>query len=140
MSDFDALVRLRGDPAVRQHLGGPVASDAALEKAKKVVDSDAHFVVEVARGEVAGLVSLTPRGGDIELSYEFFPAFWGRGMARMACEDLLARVAVPESARVMAVTQRSNERSRRLLDALGFRPDHEFEEFDAVQVMYVRDG
>lgn len=140
LSDLDALVRLRDDPAVRKYLGGPVPADASLEKANGVVGSDNHWVVEVSPGEVAGLVSLTPRGDDVELSYEFLPAYWGQGIAKRACQDLLAGQAVPESARVVAVTQSSNENSRRLLHALGFRPDHEFEEFGAVQVMYVSVG
>lgn len=138
-SDVDALVRLRGDQAVRRHLGGAVSGDRAVTKARELIGSYAHFVVEVASGELAGLVSLTPRGDDLELSYEFFPDYWGRGMAREACAALLYRsVLLP--ARLIAVTQRSNERSRRLLHALGFRQHEEFEEFGAVQVLYVHPG
>lgn len=124
---------------MRQHLGGAVSGDRAVTEARELIGSDAHFVVEMASGEMAGLVSLTPRGDDLELSYEFFPDYWGRGMAREACAELLHRsVLLP--ARLVAVAQQSNERSRRLLHALGFHQHEEFEEFGVVQVLYVHPG
>ena len=138
--DVEALIRLRDDPAVRRYLGGPVSEDQALTKALGVIDSVDHVVADTASGDVAGLMSSSNRDEDVELSYEFFPSYWGHGLAREACGELVKHAVVAEPARLIAITQRSNDRSRRLLRVLGFRPREEFEEFGAAQVLYVHGG
>lgn len=137
VSDVETLATLRANQEVRRHLGGTVMPMQALSKARDIVGSDDHFVVETRSGEVAGLVSLTRRGEEMELSYEFFPSRWSQGFALEACSALLQRPRRPEST-VVAVTQRANERSKRLLAALGFVPREEFEQFGAEQVLFVQ--
>lgn len=75
-ADVDPLVALRRDVSVRQFLGGPVSPDQALAKARALIGSNDHYVVvERGTGKVAGLVSLTARGEEVELSYELFLAY-----------------------------------------------------------------
>ena len=43
-----------------------------------------YAVVDRFDDHVVGLVSLAPRGTGTELSYEFFPGEWGKGLATEA--------------------------------------------------------
>ena len=141
-ADVDPLVVLRRDEAVRQYLGGPVSQDQAVEKARTVIGSDDHWVVvERESGRVAGLVSLTARGEEVELSYELSPAYWKLGYAYEACTALLTTAAERSlSSPIIAVTQRANERSKRLLGRLGFQHREEFVEHGEPQVLFVHPG
>ena len=141
-ADVDPLVVLRRDEAVRQYLGGPVSLDQAVEKARSVIGSDDHWVVvERESGRVAGLVSLTARGEEVELSYELSPAYWKLGYAYEACSAVLTTSAERSwSSPIIAVTQRANERSKRLLGRLGFQHREDFVEHGEPQVLFVHPG
>lgn len=134
-ADVEVLTALRQDVTVRAFLGGQVAPGDAAAKALATVGVSGCFTV-MREMELIGLMSLRPRGEELELSYEFFPHHWGQGLAREACVALMAEAtrSDPEQ-RVVAVTQRANERSRRLLESLGMSAREEFEEFGAAQVL-----
>ncbi|MET8336384.1 GNAT family N-acetyltransferase [Streptosporangium canum] len=76
--------------------------------------------------------------GDLELSCAFLPEHWGVGYAREACAAVLAWAFenVPNTDRVVAITQAANLPSIRLLESLGMIKADEFVEFGAPQVMY----
>ena len=72
----------------------------------------------------------------LELSYQLFSDWWGKGFATEAVTAVL-RVASDRSAlRVVAITQHGNQRSRDLLTRLRFVEQGEFEEFGERQVLY----
>ncbi|MGS2618512.1 GNAT family N-acetyltransferase [Micromonospora sp. LZ34] len=78
------------------------------------------------------------RTGDVELSYTFLPEHWGRGYAYEACAAVLDAAFDTDRglARVVAVTQVVNVRSRRLLDRLAMVAVEKFVEHGEPQVMY----
>lgn len=139
-ADLVALVALRRDEAVRRYLGGVVSEAEAHAKARSVVGSPDHFVVEIHdTDEFVGLVSLCARGDDVELSYELSSAHWGKGYAYEVCATLLASPKATRAERpIVAITQRANERSKSLLRRLGFTDREEFTEFGAVQVLFAQ--
>ncbi|WP_044243487.1 GNAT family N-acetyltransferase [Chondromyces apiculatus] len=58
---------------------------------------------------------------DVDLGFAFVPAFWGKGYAREAAAAVLAHAQhVLHFPRILALTSPDNERSARLLEALGF--------------------
>lgn len=135
-ADVDALAALRQDVTVRAFLGGELAPDDAATKALATIGVPGCFAV-MRDTELIGLVSLLPRGEVLELSYESFPRHWRQGLAREACDALMAEATRSgEVQSVVAVTQRANERSRLLLESLGMSLGEEFEEFGAPQVLY----
>jgi RimJ/RimL family protein N-acetyltransferase len=137
--DVTYLVELWTDDRVRRYLGGPLDPEAALTRATLAVGARNAFAVEqVGGGSLTGLCSIgTYRTGDTEVSYEFLPAYWGAGYALEAVA-LVVQWAFDNlrPQRLIAVTQSANDRSRRLLHALGMTECDEFEEFDAAQTMY----
>jgi RimJ/RimL family protein N-acetyltransferase len=137
-SDASLFERLYSDPEVRAYLGGPVA-DSDIPKRVAETPWRGVFTVEVTQtGEPIGLVHIGPyRTGEIELSYEFVPEVWGRGIAREACGPVLAWALreVTNGEPVIAVTQAGNDRSVALLRSLGMTERERFEEFGAEQVL-----
>jgi RimJ/RimL family protein N-acetyltransferase len=61
-----------------------------------------------------------------EVSYAFLPEHWGHGYAREAVPAVIAwafeRLPAPYAMRVVAETGADNQRSRRLLEAIGLSP------------------
>jgi RimJ/RimL family protein N-acetyltransferase len=129
------LAKLWTDPDVRKYLGGVVEPDAALEKVRSYIGLETHRTVLLKEtAEIAGVVMLTPREGDMELSYLFFPEFWGLGYARESAAGLIQfGFEVLGLARIVAVTQSANSRSVRLLEALEMGFTRRFMEFGAEQ-------
>ncbi len=136
-ADVPAIAALRMDPDVRQFLGGVLDAQAAEERARSVVGMAGCWAVRMAGAtSVAGLISLTPRGETLELSYEFATLYWGQGIASEAATAALARCGSGE--RVVAITQAKNRPSRRLLERLGFIDRERFTEFGEEQCLYER--
>ena len=138
--DLAAVTRLWTDPVVRHHLGGPVTEPVIRIRQRRIVGAPGfHAVIRAEDDVLLGLVSVEPgaRNGETEVSYQFLPEHWGRGYAREAVGAVVARVlaGVPS---VVAVTQEANDRSRRLLEAVGLEHAESFVEWDAHQVLYRR--
>jgi RimJ/RimL family protein N-acetyltransferase len=139
-TDADAALieRLLTDPVVRRHLGGPVEANAV---AGRVSDTPWRgvFTVELAAAhEPIGLIHIGRyRTGDIDLSYEFLPEWWGAGYATEGCMAALdwAFTGVARGVRIIAVTQDVNEASIGLLERLGMTVCDRFIEFGEPQVM-----
>ncbi|MFG3191825.1 GNAT family N-acetyltransferase [Streptomyces omiyaensis] len=139
-ADLSAVTRLWTDPEVRRHLGGPVVPSVVAIRQRRIVGAPGrHAVVRAEDGVLLGLVTVEAagRGGETEVSYQFLPEHWGNGYAREAVAAVVARVleTVPS---VVAVTQEANDRSRRLLEAVGLEHAGSFVEWDAHQVLYRR--
>lgn len=81
-----------------------------------------NWVVRLPTGSLAGFVQATveTRGGAV-IAYEFASAHWGQGYARRSLEAMFAELAEGYGVdRLSAVLKKSNFRSLRLLERLGF--------------------
>lgn len=140
--DAAFLVRLWTDPEVRRYLGGTRQVRTLRQAARHRVAARGLFMVTTGWSRL-GTVRLHPyaRTGETEVSYTFLPEHWGRGYAREAVTAVLCWGFADDPAlpRIIAVTQEANERSRRLLSALGMRMVDRYEEFGAPQIVYAVD-
>jgi ribosomal-protein-alanine N-acetyltransferase len=144
LAEVDApdVLRLVQNAESRQFLGGPVDSAAFPNRFHAMLNDEAthHWVVRLTgEGQFAGLLSLGPHhdGRDQEVSYQFLPEFWGRGLASESLRALLGeawkRFGLEN---VIAETQTANTRSIRLLESLGFLREQILIRFDAEQAVY----
>ncbi len=135
--DLDDLLRMYSDPEVMATLGG-VRSEANAEATLRriIAHWDAHdFGYWTARdpdtGAFAGRAGLrmlvVADLAEIELGYGFMSDYWGRGIAsetaaaivRVGFEILGARDLV-------CFTTATNDRSRRVMEKVGFRYEKDF--------------
>lgn len=136
----DFLLRLRSDPEVLRYSDRePLASlEEAQTMARRIAeDSDtgrgANWLIrESSGGGPVGTIGLwrIDRGNDLgELGYTLLPEFWGRGYARRALQAVLDHgFGVIGLHRIEANINPDNDRSRRLLERLGFRLEAQFRE------------
>jgi ribosomal-protein-alanine N-acetyltransferase len=139
------FVGLWRDERVRQFLGGTVPQErvgekiASLQEHWKLYGFGMWVVRERQIGRVLGLCGLHQSHLDagIELSYQFFPAYWGRGYATEA-----VTVSLDYGLRhlgfncILAVTQAANLRSCRLLKRVGMHHCRDLWEWNALQRVY----
>ncbi|MGW7435127.1 GNAT family N-acetyltransferase [Streptomyces sp. NPDC054849] len=142
-ADVAAVSRLWTDAEVRRYLGGPVSGEALRAREEGCVAAFGVFsVVRATDMSVVGLVSVQPcstRNGRTEVSYQLLPEHWGCGYGREAVAVAVSwalEQVTPQRPEVVAVTQKTNERSRRLLESIGMRLIDTFVEWGAEQVMY----
>ena len=137
--DVPFLIRLWTDEKVRKHLGGILTIEKAEQRANEYIDKKGYFcVIERDNGKVIGLCSLDKyRTGDIEVSYQFLPEEWGKGFGREAIVAVIQwgfkNMGINH---IIAVTQKTNIKSRKLLEDIGMSVIDEFMEFNEPQVMY----
>lgn len=143
--DRAAVIELHASPEVHTYLGDPRPRDE-LERAVPEVPGQrpGYFVVDLD-GAAIGTVSLNRRdaerpghlqsqAAEMELSYLFLPAAWGRGYATEACSAVLGWLTgVLPGERVVLCTQAANAPSMRLAARLGFTEVARFEEYGAEQ-------
>jgi RimJ/RimL family protein N-acetyltransferase len=137
----DAMFAVLSDPAIYEHENAPPASvDALRERYRKLETRRSgdgreqwlNWVVRLPDGELAGYVQATvyPEGyagglhrlaARADIAYEFASCYWGRGLARVAVLAMIDELVGQYHVRSLsAVLKRSNERSRRFLERLGF--------------------
>ncbi len=135
--DKPAIRRLLTDPDVRRYLGGPVDDEhlAALASAT-VGEQWGRFCIAASDSDrCMGSTTFDRDRGELELSFQLLPEFWGQGIGREATTHAINWAwTSTEDASMIAVTQQANEPSLRLLGGLGFRAESTFEEFGARQV------
>lgn len=138
-ADVDALVELASDEQVRAYLGGARPMALAREKAAGRIAAARPgdlIVVDRTADAVIGHIDLKQGLESWELSYEFLPAVWGRGMAQEAIAAVLQRLSEsPVDLLVVAETQVANDRSR--LSRLGFATADRYQRKGADQVLYI---
>ena len=139
--DRGAVVRLRSDEVVRRFLGGAVSPadvEAALANHPMGTTWSVFAVVDQETDGVMGSVDLSRERGELEVSWVFFPEYWGAGFAREAVSAVIDW-AFEHGAdrRIIAVTQSANSASCRLAERLGMTREATFEEYGAEQVRYV---
>ncbi len=139
----EGLSGLWRDERVRRYLGGVVIEEVIT---KKLEWQQAHWnqagfgqwtVYEKATKRIAGLCGLHYSQEGIELSYDFYPAFWGRGIATEAARVCLAhgfeKLGIEH---VLVITQEANGASCRLAEKLGMRKADRRWKWEAWQSVY----
>jgi RimJ/RimL family protein N-acetyltransferase len=153
--DVDAYIRMRCDPAMTVHLGGPqaagempgkVARDVAQAQAGSaqikmiMVPGDSPDEKETVAGTVALWTSQEHGDPVSEIGWMVLPEFQGRGLAKQAVAALL-RLAGEQGGwgPVHAYPGVGNEPSNRVCRALGFTWAEELDLPFAGQVLRVND-
>jgi RimJ/RimL family protein N-acetyltransferase len=124
------MFRVLSDPAIYEYENAPPESQewlrarfARLESRQSGDGSELwlNWVVRLPDGDLAGYVQATVRPGEAAIAYELASAFWGRGLGQQAVRAMIAELAQGYEVRnLCAVLKRTNLRSRRMLDRLGF--------------------
>ncbi len=148
--DRDGYIELLCSDVVRRYLGGPHAHEDVERALPEVPGNHSGVFAVEAGGGFIGIVTLDRRdpdrpghvrasGNEVEVSYTFSPAYWGRGYATEAVAAVLQWVegALPEEP-VVLCTQSANDGSMRLAARLGFVERERFVEFGAEQWFGVR--
>jgi len=127
-----AMFVVLSDPAIYAHENAPPKSLQALreryEKLETRRSGDGReqwlnwVLRQRGRGDLIGYVQASVHGsGEAFVAYELGSAHWGRGLGSEAAEAMIGELVATYSVHtVLAVFKRSNQRSRRLLERLGF--------------------
>lgn len=140
-NDLDLVTSIWTNPVVRQYLGGPVTVTNAAERLAQMLKSDgggAWFFVAEYEGTGAGIISIDRcHGGDnYEISYQFLPEFWGKGVAYASVRQAMNFARSVGITELTAETQALNDRSNKLLTRLGMTEKNRLERFGAAQIVY----
>ena len=134
----EAMFDVLADPAIYEYENAPPESVEALRaryaylEARRSPDGAQqwlNWVVrlvedDAGRGPLVGYVQATVHAdGRAGVAYEFASAWWHRGLAAEATRAMIDELAARHGAkRLTALLKARNERSRRLLERLGFAP------------------
>jgi len=129
----DAMFEVLCDPAIYEHENAPPPSLAWLRERYRRLETRRspdgeeqwlNWVVRLPTGELAGYVQATVRGdGRAAVAYELASRHWNRGLGPAAVAAMIGELVAQHGARTLsAVLKRTNVRSRRLLERLGFVP------------------
>jgi ribosomal-protein-alanine N-acetyltransferase len=129
----DEMFAVLSDPAIYEYENEPPASlewlrerFARLEARRSPDGAQAwlNWVVRLPGAGLIGYVQATvPPTGEAAIAYVFASKYWGRGLAREACELMLTELVARHGARsACAIFKQRNVRSARLLGRLGFTP------------------
>lgn len=137
------MVRLLGNRDTRRYLGGPVPMGDRLRRVRDQVragpDADLWVATLNDAKTLVGVVdvSLHKEGRDHEVSYQFYPTFWSRGLAFEAVGAVIDHTLGPRGMpRIIAETQSANIASCRLLTRLGMTEQTRVHRFGAEQIIY----
>ncbi|MGE5169696.1 MAG: GNAT family N-acetyltransferase [Rudaea sp.] len=119
------------DPAIYEYENAPPRSPEWLRERFARLESRCspdgqeewlNWVVRLPTAALAGYVQATVHAdGGAAIAYELASAYWGRGIARNAVRAMIGELLEHHGVHtVHAVLKRRNERSRRLLERLGF--------------------
>lgn len=142
-SEFLILRNLWKDEKVRKCLGG-VISNEQIDKKISAIQKHWHtyqfgiFAVKDKQTErLIGLGGLHHSKDGIELSYMFFPEWWGQGLAFEAAKATLDYgFHNLQFERVVAITQDGNKRSCKMLERLGMKCIEKIVRFGERQRVY----
>jgi len=139
-SDLDPYAAMNRDPEVMRYFPGLRSlkeSAESLERQRALIEKRGWglWVVDVD-GEFAGFTGLAVPSFDapfmpcVEIGWRLSRAYWGRGIAyRAACEAVAYGFNKLGLSEIVSFTAVANERSRRLMERLGFihQPSDDFE-------------
>jgi len=143
LDDFLFLEDLWRNRKVREFLGGIISDDlinqkiSALQNHWDTYQFGQWVVFEKNSNEIAGLCGLHNSEDGTEISYMFFPNYWGQGFAHEAVtESINYGFKALRLERIIAITQAENTRSCRLLNQIGMNHTSNFERYNALQCLY----
>ena len=121
------------DPRIYEHENEPPASEQWLREryakleSRRSRDGSEHWlnwVLRLASGEAIGYVQATVEANDRAfIAYVLASRWWGQGLASEAVRAMMDELRDAYGVlHFVAVFKRGNERSRRLLERLGFEP------------------
>jgi RimJ/RimL family protein N-acetyltransferase len=134
--DLPLLVKLMGDPAMTEHLGGPEGPEKIRERQSRYEppDSGMYKIVDETTGEAVGSVGYWERAWRerqvYEVGWSVLPAFQGRGFARLATAQIVALARAERKHRFLhAFPSIHNAPSNAICRRLGFTllGEYEFE-------------
>jgi RimJ/RimL family protein N-acetyltransferase len=144
---FDVLT----DPAIYEHENEPPPSREWLRTRFRRLESRRsadgteqwlNWVIRLPSGELAGFVQATVHAsGRADIAYVLNSQHWGRGLATAAVRLMVAELAANHDVtKLVATLKRTNLRSLRLLERMGFRPASQVEhgDIDADEMVLVR--
>ncbi len=142
--DFTVLGDLWRDKKVRQFLGGIISNEEIKAKIDAIQDHwNQHgfrqfTVCTKNTKQIMGICGLHYSEDGIEISYMFFPAFWGKGFAT---ESVLASLYYGfnflKLEKIMAITQDANQNSWGLLEKVGMSYIKTISQFESAQRVYM---
>ena len=136
-TDKPYVAELLTDEKVRRYLGGPVGADVLEHLRGATVGETWGRWCAVAADAPIYSCTLDRERGELEISFQLMPQFWGIGYGAEMVASVLAWVwDQTEDSAAIAVTQAANTPTRRLLDQLGFVYESDFEEFGEPQIQY----
>lgn len=127
----DEMFGVLSDPAIYEHENAPPPSVAwlrerylRLETRRSADGREAwlNWVIRLPDSGLIGYVQATVNAdGRAAIAYELASRYWGRGLARAAVEAMIGELVARHGVRALsAVLKRTNVRSLRLLERLGF--------------------
>ena len=151
----EAMFVVLSDPAIYEHENEPPASLEWLRtrfaKLESRTSADGgeqwlNWVIRLPTDDLIGYVQATVHpDGRAAIAYELASAYWGRGLAHEAVGAMMNELAEHYGVcSFLAVLKRTNHRSVRLLERLGFsraRPDQLLTQpIDPDEMLMQRDG
>lgn len=131
------------DKKVRSYLGGVIPKEQIPEKIELLLSHWRHHhfglwvVCDKDTLQIMGLCGPHRSDDGIEISYMFFPVFWGKGFAT---ESLIASIdycfSLLDIESIIAITQKANTNSCALLQRLRFKHIKDFIRYDDLQSIY----
>lgn len=129
--DLPLLQACLGDPAMMEHLGGPMSAEAIVRRQERYErlpgtgQGEMFKIVETATGEDAGSVGYWEResseGKVYETGWQVLPAFQGRGIATSATAQVIERARAEGKHRYLyAYPSVDNAPSNAICRKLGF--------------------
>lgn len=124
----DLFEYLSDEEVVRYEPYKPMTIEEARENLEWRIGTEEMTAVELkSSGKMIGNVYLGRRDFEaLEIGYVFNRGYWGQGYAAESCETLIDRALSKGVHRVYAECDPDNERSWKLLEALGFRREAHF--------------
>lgn len=141
LSDLELVTSIWTNPVVREYLGGPVSAENASDRLAQMLKADgtgAWFFVAEFEDQKAGIISVDSNhdSDGYEISYQFLPEFWGKGVALSAINQVMQYVRSAGITELHAETQELNSRSIALLKKLGMYEKRRLERFGAQQIVF----
>ena len=142
-NDWFMLCDLWRDAEARRYLGGIYSEEKITQRITSlkqhwIAYQFGHFsVYETYSKKLLGLCGLTHSDDGVELSYVFFPKYWGNGYAVEAGKAIL-KYGFDELKleRIVAITQDKNEKSWKMLEKLGMKFVERMIRFGETQRIY----
>lgn len=142
-ADAAILYRQWLDPQIQQFLGGVVTPVVAKLRMTSLLEHWEHYgygnwsIFERTSDTLIGLAGLGHCESEVEISYRFFPEFWGHGYATEAAQASI-EIAFEwlGMERLVGVTQQANAGSQRVLEKIGMRHTRDFVKWNSPQYYY----